>query len=269
MIAPAVAPGPLTQSQVDDQATQLYFVATKSKRILLWVAVAAVVVLLGIVAFAINQQRTASQIASSAVDPAKVTEPHNGGSPSGSSQVAGGASAKDISAYVDFLQGIETRRAALRASLVDSTAKLIPPDTTAPPTPPPGTPPLPTPAPTAAPTGSAEAFTAYQQQWQDLVRDFNAQRAPQGCETLSSNYYRLLQDYVAMLGQINLAAHTADAISKIEADTQSKVTTDALTADQSLQQACANASVTKTYTIAPEISASLAPVATTTSTPGP
>jgi hypothetical protein len=108
-------------------------------------------------------------------------------------------------------------------------------------------------------------MVAYQQQWQDLVRDFNAQRAPQGCETLSSNYYRLLQDFVGMLGQINTAPRTSDAISKVEADAQSKISTDALTADQSLQQVCANASVAKIYTIAPELTAT----ATSTASPAP
>lgn len=263
----------MTQTEVDAQATQLYVVADKSRRLLLWVAAASVIVLLLIVAYSLNQAHSAFIGARAPIDPSLVRpKPPAGEAQTNPPAASAQAPAADIQSYLTFLQGIEQRRTQLRQSFNQAvgtlTASGAPPaggSSTAAGGSAPQTAPgaagssTPSPSPNAPAnppaSGAPLNMTTYQQQWLDLVRDFTSQQTPRGCEILSNNYYRLLQDYVALLGDMNSGAHTADAVSAIESQNQSKVQTDALTADQSLQQVCNSSGIAKPFQIASELAA--------------
>ena len=156
---------------------------------------------------------------------------------------------KTISAYVNFLQEIEQRRTVLRQSFTSAATSLI------------GQTPAvgqPTSAPgsvtsTSASAGGQVVIAAYQQQWLDLIRDFNSQQIPKGCEMLSNNYYRVLQDYITLLAQMSSGPHTQEAISSAESANQGKIETDALAADQSLQQVCSSSDIAKSFVVATDV----------------
>ncbi|HEY3328475.1 MAG TPA: hypothetical protein VGK19_00495 [Capsulimonadaceae bacterium] len=241
---------------MEDQATRLNIVASKSKRLLFWVAISAVVVLLAIVAFSALQAHNVNSAMHGAIDPAVVQTGTDTGVTTGAPHATTDSGAKDIETYVAFLQGIEQRRAALRQQLPDAVTKLVA-SGSAPPSPPVTTPDpnaAPAPGASATPSAAGQGFAAYQQQWQDLIKDFNAMTPPRGAETASSNYFRVLQGFSTMLGQMSASTMpTADSVAKIETDSQPKITTDALTADQSLQQLCSKSNVAKSFSVASEL----------------
>jgi hypothetical protein len=256
----------VTKSDADDQATQLYYVADKSRRLLLLVAIASVIVLLLIVAYSLNQARNAEIGDRAPIDPSLV---HLHSSAADMTQGAQSSStategSSDIAGYVNFLQGIEQRRTVLRQSFGDAVSGLISSAAAQSPAGPGGQPaanpssqsPVGVTSAASPPAAGAQVnMIAYQQAWLDLVRDFNSQQTPKGCEILSNNYYRVLQDYVTLLDQLNTGPHTQDAISIEQSQSQSKIETDALAADQSLQQLCASSGVAKSFGIAPDLTA--------------
>ncbi|MDR3711107.1 MAG: zinc ribbon domain-containing protein [Capsulimonadaceae bacterium] len=244
---PATTAAPANEP-ADPQTTQLYVVADRSKRVVVWVAIASVIVLLVIVAYSLNQSRVADLAERAPIDPAAIrTHPNADNAPASSDSAAQTSSATAISGYIDFLNGIEKRRTTLRQSFDDAvrTAEHTPaaPATT---------------QGTALSTSAAATpvdFAGYQQDWQNVVRDFNSQQIPPGCEVLSNNYYRVLQDYVGLLSDIGRQSSSPDNVSKLQTDGQTKIQTDALTADQALQQACSAAHIAKPFTIASELTA--------------
>jgi len=236
-----------------DQSTQLYSVADKSRRIAVWVFVASAFVLLLIVAYCLIQSRVTDVGDRAAIDPSIV---HSHAPAIESTPIASDSSTsatsdnKPVLGYISFLQTIELRRTALRQSFTSAATGLTVP-----------APQSNTAASTSAPGGPV-AIAAYQQEWLDLVRDYNSQQIPKGCEMLSNNYYRVLQDYVTLIAQMSNGPHTQEAVSSAQSQNQAKIETDALAADQSLQQVCSSAGISKSFQIDPGLAASTAPSAT-------
>jgi len=264
--------------------TRMDVVAQKSRSIAMMLAAAAVVVVFAVAGFIlylnkVNETTNGIQPPTPVVPittSARVNAP------------------TDVKTYLSLLESIEQSRSDLRGGLNTAAMTLIPvpPAPQAPPvaTPSPasptgssspsqpgqqaspvGSPGVSTPTPGVSnsqptqpamsqpvssppPSAGSPAFTAYMQKWQDLIKQLTAQSPPKDCQVLADDYYRLLQDYSAMLSQLSTSSiASTDGITQVEQSSQAQIRSDALVANNALKNLTDSYDMAQPFTIAPEL----------------
>lgn len=248
--------------------THLDTVAWKSQRILIAALVLGLIVIGTIAAVSMRQNSLltaehsklpAPPVMGAAQPPilagpsvvAGAKTPLPSGSPvTGAEQKPGVAVPPEVLDYLDFLGKIEARRVALKNNLNAA---------------------LPMLGAAKSMEGATEndqqqgaksqinsGYSDYTAQWQQLMRDFQAKPAPQECQELGNDYYRLLNDYSSYISQIQVAMQNKDlnTLMSLQGSAQTQVNTDATTADTALADLCQRYDMQKPFNISPDSSGS-------------
>jgi hypothetical protein len=89
--------------------------------------------------------------------------------------------------------------------------------------------------------------------WQDLIRTFQQQTPPDGCQDLANSYYKFLQDYTDLSSQIQVALENGDTAKVMSLQgAQTQVDQDASAADGAVAAICTKYNAKKLFTISGE-----------------
>lgn len=267
--APAGSPAPTTRVDAAAQGT---------RRVLLPLAIAVLVVLAVAVAVLANRLHQESLLASrpqplpmappltnAPVQPLAAppltnapTQPIAPAAPLTNAPSTGpGQLPPDVAAYLQFLKGIEERRVALSNDTSGATAMLSiahqmqanqsdQSDSTQQ-------------SQTAA-NGTAQisqGFSAYNQKWQTLVAQFRSRTPPPACTMLASEYWKFLGGYAQVLSQLQVALLNGNLGAAMSAQgAQAQINQQALQADGALSQLCQRYNAPKPFNIQPDGSSS-------------
>ncbi len=106
-----------------------------------------------------------------------------------------------------------------------------------------------------------QAMTANLAKWQGLIKQFQAQTPPAGCQDLGNDYYKLLEDYTDLSSQIQVALENGDTAKVMSLQSaQSIVDQDALEADNALSDVCTKFNAKKDFVISGEGGGNATPV---------
>jgi hypothetical protein len=93
--------------------------------------------------------------------------------------------------------------------------------------------------------------------WQALIKQFQQNPPPDGCEEVGNAYYKFLQDYTDLESQIQVALANGDTAKVLQLQSaQSTVNQDANTADGALSEVCTRYNAKKLFVISADGSTS-------------